>query len=563
MSDRDGSAPYPCPVPALPLTALLIVGALVLPVAAPAAQPTGRALVLLERAHAGHAQAAAARGVLARSGARRAGPLVPEVGLLTLAIPAGRSYAAFARELRRDPAVRSVQRERRKTLRLVPNDPALAALEPAAGAPPGTRLQWWIERSGFPRAWDVTRGDGALVAVLDSGIDATHPDFAGKITAAVDYDNVAGHGDAKVDEEGHGTHVASLACAASNNGIGLAGAGFDCGLIVEKVDLSDSSITAAIVDAAKRGADAINLSFGDDGQQPPVQAISEALDYAYRRGIVLVAAAADRPVEEQGEPANVLQPTGTGPQLAQGKGLTVTVANLGDQKPAYAGFGSQISLAAYGAFDDGVAPPGLFGAFPANATVLEAGSVSQPPCGCRTALDGDSRYAYVQGTSMAAPQVAAVGALIRNLNPDLPISELLKLIKRTARRPAGVGWTPNLGWGILDAGAAIDAARVVDLRAPRSRLRAPKISRRRTFTLTWSASDPAPPGLVPSGVQRFEVYVVKGKRRPRLLAKTRKRALRFTGQRGNRYSFYTVAIDAAGNRESAPLDADASTRIER
>ena len=83
--------------------------------------------------------------------------------------------------------------------------------------------------------------------------------------------------------------------------------------MVERSDLSDFSVAQSIVDATDRGADAINMSFGTDGSRPAAHGIVDAIDYAYKRGVVLVAAAADDPIEEQGDPSNVLQPTGTGP----------------------------------------------------------------------------------------------------------------------------------------------------------------------------------------------------------------------------------------------------------
>jgi subtilisin family serine protease len=438
--------------------AALAAATLVVSAAAAALPLTGRVLVSLRKPPRGRASTAAATAFEARTGARADGPVVPEIGLVTVAPPPGVSLGAFVRRLRADVHVRAVSLERRFTLRFLPNDPSLSVAETSTGTPPGTPVEWWPAREDLPRAWDISHGDGATVAVIDTGVDASHPELAGKIAATADFDGISGDGPPTTDSVGHGTHVASIACAASNNGVGLAGAGLDCKLIVEKSDLSDASVAQAIVDATNRGADAINMSFGTDGSTPAPPALVDAVNYAFSRNVLMAAAAADSAVTEQGDPGNVLQPNGTGADLAQGRGLTVTAANFADQRASFAGYGSEISIAAYGTFADSGGPPGIFGAFPHGLTSLESGSLlpppPQPPCNCRTTFQGDNGYAYLQGTSMAAPMVAAVGALIRHLNPDLSAGEIVTLIKQTARRPAGSGWTPDLGWGILDGGAA-------------------------------------------------------------------------------------------------------------
>ena len=536
--------------------ALCAIALLTAPVAADAAT-TGRLLVTYD-AQAPTARAAAVRAVVARSGARRAGSL-PRLHTDVVRPPAGVGPAAFARTLRRVPGVRLVQAERRHELRYQPNDPTLVTPEPRATAP-DTPLQWWAQRTGLFTAWDITRGDGARVAVIDTGIDAGHPDFAGRILGAVD-DDAPGGGTATTDEIGHGTHVASMACAAGDNGAGLVGAGFGCRMLIFKTDLSDGSVARSIVAATDAGAHAINMSFGTDGRQPAAQVIVDAVAYAVRHGVVLVAAAADEPVEEQGDPSNVLQPTGTGPDITAGRGLSVTAANFLDKRASFAGLGTQISLAAYGAYNVSGGPRGIFGAFPAQRAQLEQGSIFTSGCNCRAALDGDERYAYLQGTSMAAPIVTAVAALVRDLNPDLTALEVVRLLKETASRPAGTGWTAELGWGILDAGTAITVARGIDRRAPVSKLRRPAGPREGRVTLRWTVRDAAPARLVPSGLDTIEVWRSANGRRARRVARTRKSSVRLKVARGSRYDFFTIAVDRAGNREVAPSRADARVRV--
>jgi subtilisin family serine protease len=554
------------------LIALVLALALALGLSAAAdASPTGRLLVLLRGPGTARARAAAAEAVIARAGGRPAGPAVPQIGLLTVRPAPGRPLAALAHALAADPAVRSVQAEGRMQPRVVPNNPALTEPETAPGTPPGTPLQWPPGHIDLFHAWDLETGAGALVAVIDTGADATHPDLGSKIAVAVDQDANPGDGPATVDENGHGTHVASLACAATGSGIGIAGAGGLCRLIVEKSDLSDASIAASIVDATDRGALAINMSFGDSQPRPPVAAIVAALDYALAHQVVLVAAARDdrndplgNPIEDQGQPASLLQPAGTGPNPAAGGGLSVTASTIQDSASG-AGKGSEISLAAPGsmfAFGSPGGPPGLLGVAPAGHAALLDGPlpVGSNTCLCRTTLGG-ATYAYLQGTSMSSPQVAAVAALVRRFNPDLPALEVVLLLKQTARRAAGVGWSADLGWGIVDAAAALEAAARIDRRPPVSRVFAPRSSRPGRFRIRWRASDPAPPGVQASGVAYVEVYEAVGARAYRRIARTRRTSMLVTGLPGHRYAFFSLAVDRAGNRQPRPRRPDAVTRV--
>jgi subtilisin family serine protease len=542
--------------------------------AGPLAGLTGRVLVSLRAPAHGRAHASAVIA-LAAAGARLDGPTAPQIGMVTVVPPRGVAAAALVRRLRRLPTVRAASLEQRFSPREVPDDPTMSAAETAPGTPPGTPIEWWALRENMPRLWDVTHGAGAVVGVIDSGIDATHPEFAGRIDRANDLDSTSGDGPADTDQFGHGTHVAGMACAAAANGAGLAGAGYGCHLIVEKTDFSEGSVVQAITDATDHGALAINMSFGTDGSQPAPPALYDAVSYAYARNVVLVSAAQDSPVTQQGDPSNVLQPDGSGPDISQGRGLSVTAANFNDQRSSFAGLGTEISLAAYGSFYDSSnqgGPPGLLSTFPADHVGLEdpaidltnPGSPLIPPCGCRTTVNGDNRYAYLAGTSMASPQVAAVAALVRRLNPDLGAGDVIRLLKQTARRAPGAGWSQDLGWGILDAGAAVDAARTIDRRAPVSHLTAPRTTRHSVVTLTWTGSDPAPAGLVASGIDHWDVYrqtgAAAGVRIASLPAAQTSLPVRVVA--GRLYGWFVVAVDRAGNRE-AKHAAEAHTRVIR
>lgn len=528
---------------------------------------TGRLLVTLKPPAPGHAQASAAR--VAHAVAARAGATtrltIPRLRTAAVKPRAGETTEELAQRLRADPRVQRVEVERRFTLRYVPSDPAFTTAERGES---GTVGQWWAGREDLPAAWDIARGDGARVAVIDTGVDGAHPDLVNKIVASADFDDTIGDGPPTVDENGHGTHVASLACAQPDNGIGLAGAGLGCGLLVAKSDLTEGSVARALVWAADNGAEAINMSFGTDGRYAASEVIVQALRYANDKGAVLVAAAADSatartPVLEQGDPANVLQPTDTGSDINQNFGLSVTAVTAQDARAVFAGRGTQISMAAYGTYGPG-GNDGLLGAFPAQTTELERGNRAHrlAPCHCRTTLSGDNRYAYLPGTSMSAPQVAGVAALMRHLNPDLPPADVVKIVKQTARRPADVAWTPDVGWGILDAGAALAAARSIDAHPPRSQLQRPKVTGR-SILLRWKGSDDAVAGVVASGIDKFEVWRQVPGHAARKIKTTRAHSYRLRGLRGRLYRFYTIAVDHAGNREAPPAKADASVRVAR
>jgi subtilisin family serine protease len=486
------------------------------PVAAPV--PTGALMVLLDQ-HRGHI-ASAARAVvdasISRLGAKPAGKSVPEIGLITVRAPAGVSTAALAAKLRAIPGVASVQPERRYVPRALPNDPGYTTVDPNEGVP----YQWYLTDEDFPQAWDISTGSQALVGVIDSGIDATHPDLASK-------------------------------------------------LVIEKTDFTDSSIAASIVDATNRHVGAINMSFGPDPSAAPAAAPESevrALGYAAQHKVVLVAAAADAPVTEQGDPANVLQPAGTGSNIAKGIGLDVTAAQFGAQHASFAGVGSEISLAAYGAFNPNSSslvactgqPIGILGAYPSTLTQLEE---PPDPAACRVSLGGSTNYATVAGTSMAAPQVAAVGAMMRALNPYASLTDLLEIIKRTAQRPAGTGWSSDNGWGILNAGAALDATRRLDRLAPLSRISAPRVTTEETLLLRWSGHDQRHAPLTTSGIAYYLVFDRVNGGRTHRLARTTRHTLKFRTHPGDRYMFWTVAVDKAGNREAKPVRVQ--TRVPR
>jgi serine protease len=236
-------------------------------------------------------------------------------------------------------------------------------------------------------------------------------------------------------------------------------------------------------------------------------------------------------------------------------------------RASFAGRGSQISLASYGAYAETTGPDGLLGAFPGNPTELESGGgglFPQPGCACRTAFQGDNRFAYLQGTSMAAPMVTAIAALVKHFNPDLRAVDVIRLLKQTASRPTA-GWSPDLGWGIVNPVAALSAARVIDRHPPSSSLKGPKTIRSaRSITLRLRGGDaPVAPGLAAAGVARYEIWRSTNRGAYKRVTNTGKTRVKLKVRRGSRYRFYSIAVDRVGNREAVPGRPDVSTRVAR
>ena len=159
------------------------------------------------------------------------------------------------------------------------------------------------------------------------------------------------------------------------------------------------------------------------------------------------------PTESQGIPADYLQPVGSGPDIKRGTGLVVTAAQYDGSRAWFGpGLGTGISMAAFGSAGEGMR--GIFSSFPTGVTEIETLEF----CGiCRGDLGGDERFGYLEGTSMATPQVSGAAALIRSARPKLSATKVIGLLKRTATSQ-GQGFTNELGWGILNANRAVKAA---------------------------------------------------------------------------------------------------------
>ena len=277
--------------------------------------------------------------------------------------------------------------------------------------------QWSLDRTTFEAASDTVGSSQAIVAVLDTGIRGTHEDLAGMLLAGADF--VDGSGSGLVPDHFHGSHVAGVVAAASNNGKGITGAGASLRVLpVRVLNSSGSGSSADVADgiiwAADHDADVINLSLGSTSNSIVVEA---AIDYAVSRGVVVVAAA--------GNSGNVGNPTMYPAALSSV--MSVAAVGTADLRADFSAHGSWIDITA----------PGV------SILSLHNGS--------------DDNYAYANGTSMAAPQVAAAAALLRAADPSLTVTEIRNLLHATAEDLGAPGRDNDHGYGLVDPAAAIAA----------------------------------------------------------------------------------------------------------
>ncbi len=325
---------------------------------------------------------------------------------LSVRVPQARLKQAIA-GLRAQPGVQGIEIAKSRHLLDVPDDPDFGE---QAG---------YLNAIAAPSAWGVQHGSSIVkIAVVDSGVDTTHPDLAGKIAGT--YNAVDGSSDVR-DDLGHGTFVAGVAAAATDNGVGVAGAGYDSDLLAVKVAdatgaIFDDAEAAGIQWAADHGARVINLSLGSDEASSIEQS---AIDYAVDKGVLVVAAAGNSGGD--GDPP--IYPAAYPNVLAVG-------ATDGPNRANFSEYGSWVDVAA----------PGV----DIRSTTPQAGS---------TYFAGG--YDTGSGTSFAAPLVAGEAALLTAQAPDASAADLRTAVVDSAHGYPGLG----LGAGQVDLRSAFDHLR--------------------------------------------------------------------------------------------------------
>jgi type VII secretion-associated serine protease mycosin len=277
--------------------------------------------------------------------------------------------------------------------------------------------QWALDRVPFEGAWNVTRGRGVIVAIVDSGVEANHEDLAGSVLKGIDYVNPSGDG--RSDPNGHGTHVAGIIAAHVNNGKGIAGAAPDVKILpVRVLDQNGggaaSNVAKGVIWATDHGARVINLSLGG-GEAAGIQ---QAIQYANRKGAVVLAAAGNN-----GQAGNAPMYPAAYPEA-----IAVASVDSNLQHMASGNTGNYIDVSAPGV--------GVVSAWGSSPTA----------------------YASATGTSMATPYASAAAALIIAAHPSLSPARVAKLLESRATDLGPRGDDPVFGYGLINPLGSLAAA---------------------------------------------------------------------------------------------------------
>src|SRR4030095_11692527 len=329
---------------------------------------------------------------------------------LNLAYSSAEPLGRLMTRLKQEPSVESVALEYVVQAMFVPNDPYYSTPYPTSNY--GNISQWAPQFIGAEQAWDVTLGDPSInIAIVDTGVDANHPDLAGKVVLTKSYVN----GERSSDTFGHGTHVAGIAAASINNGTGTAGICGHCSLMSVKVLGADGSgltsdVASGIAFATDHGARVINLSLGSPSR---TTIIRDALDYALNNNVLPVVAMGNANSDYVGDPAYWYS------------ALSVGALDQRGDKASFSNFGLQTDVTA-----PGVA---VLSAMPTYSVTLN------------TQYGYKLNYDALSGTSMAAPVVSGLAGLLLSKNPTLTARQVKGILESSAGDGAGFDLASGFG----------------------------------------------------------------------------------------------------------------------
>lgn len=282
---------------------------------------------------------------------------------------------------------------------------------------PNYPSQWHLAKIQGPMAWSLTVGATSItIAVIDSGVDPTHPDLASKLVPGWNFLTSTSN---TADVLGHGTAVAGTAAAATNNATGVAGVDW-ANMIMPLVVLdssnyaSYSNIASAITYAADHGVRVINISIGGSSASSTLQ---NAVNYAWSKGAVIFASAMNNANSTPYYPA------------ACSNVVAVSATDSNDNLASFSSFGNWIDVSAPG------------------ASILTTNM--------------GSGYGYWQGTSFSSPIAAAVAGLILSVKPSLSNSTVVSLLEQTSDDLGSSGWDQYFGYGRVNAYKAVAGAEAI------------------------------------------------------------------------------------------------------
>ncbi len=315
-------------------------------------------------------------------------------GLTIAEVPAGETVESFIGDLEALPNVEYAEPNYVYKVAETVSDPRFSE-------------QWYLNKISVPSAWNLTMGlPDIKVAVLDTGIDLSHPEFNGQIYLQTDTADNDGNANDIID--GHGTHVAGIIAGKANNGMGISGVAPGVQLIVVDVFDGDDAFVIDIIEgidyAVDHGADVINMSLGGFGTNISLE---NAINDAVSAGVVCVVAAGNKNSSAPFTPSDC---TGA---------ISVIATDENDQRASFSNYGALKDISAPGT--------AILSTYPVGG------------------------YEYLQGTSMAAPVVTGVVALMRSLNPEMSVDQIKTHLYATAIDLGAPGKDDQFANGRVDA----------------------------------------------------------------------------------------------------------------
>ncbi|MBY8871819.1 S8 family serine peptidase [Micromonospora sp. PLK6-60] len=360
----------------------------------------------------------AARSAKDKALSRRSARIASEVGRTGyVKVETDGSATELLAALGKDPAVASVSLDYQRQATANPNDPGYYYGD-----------QNYLKSLRLPQAWDVSKGSTAqVIAVLDSGVRTTHEDLTGRTVPGYNAITNSTTTASFQDDFGHGTLVAGIAAANTNNSKGIAGAAWTARVMPVKVlnnqgSGNDSNIARGIIWATDKGAKVINLSLGGPGDSP---VLHDAVKYAYSKGVVVIAAAGNAGDDTPQYPA------------AYPEVLAVAAVDHGSRLTDFSSSGDWVDVSATG-WD-----------------VVSTG------------YDANNSYWFeLPGTSFSAPLVSGIAALVRAKYPTFKPADVMNRLRWSARDAGPRGIDPYYGYGLVDAYAAVGGRWAPELTAP-------------------------------------------------------------------------------------------------